>query len=90
MGGNKETVRGIPDFLMTDSEENQQPNSQVEAAYKAFEQDFERFARFRTAVAEKSLALAEAESWSGLGELRSRLPARKARWPRQEMIVECG
>ncbi len=31
---------------MTDSENDQQPSTQVEAARKAFEQEFERFARF--------------------------------------------
>lgn len=64
---------------MTDSEENQQPNSQVEAAYKAFEQGFERFARFRTAVSEQSLALPEAEKLEReLGELRSRHTGKKS------------
>ncbi|MEO8433902.1 MAG: phenylalanine--tRNA ligase subunit alpha [Pyrinomonadaceae bacterium] len=64
---------------MTDSEENQQPDSQVAAAYKAFEQDFERFAGFRTAVSEKSLALPEAEKLEReLADLRSRHTGKKS------------
>lgn len=64
---------------MTDSEENQQPDSQVEAAFKAFEQDFERFARFRTAVSDKSLTLPEAEKLEReVADLRSRHTGKKS------------
>jgi len=39
---------------MADSEIDQEPTQQVEAARKAFEQEFERFARFTGSSAELS------------------------------------
>ena len=64
---------------MTDSEKNQQPTSQVAAAHKAFEQDFERFARFRGAVPDVNLTLGEAEKLEReLAELRSRHTGKKS------------
>ncbi|MDX6611252.1 MAG: phenylalanyl-tRNA synthetase alpha chain [Blastocatellia bacterium] len=64
---------------MTDSENNQDPTRQVEAANKAFEQDFERFVRFRSGASGVSLALAEAEKLErDLSELRSRHTGKKS------------
>jgi phenylalanyl-tRNA synthetase alpha chain len=64
---------------MTNSENNQEPTRQVEAASKAFEQDFERFARFRGGVLESGLPLNEAEQLGrDLGELRSRHTGKKS------------
>ena len=64
---------------MTESEKNQEPIRQVEAANKAFEQDFERFARFRDGVSEVELALADAEKLEReLSELRSRHTGKKS------------
>jgi len=64
---------------MTGTEENQEPVRQVEAANKAFEQDFERFVRFRSSASEASLALAEAEKLEReLSELRSRHTGKKS------------
>jgi phenylalanyl-tRNA synthetase alpha chain len=64
---------------MTDSENNQEPTRQVAAASKAFEQDFERFARFRGGVLEGGLPLNEAEQLGReLGELRSRHTGKKS------------
>jgi phenylalanyl-tRNA synthetase alpha chain len=55
------------------------PRLQIEAAHKAFEQDFGRFARFRSGVSEGSLTLAEAEKLEReLGELRSRHAGKKS------------
>jgi phenylalanyl-tRNA synthetase alpha chain len=51
----------------------------VEAARKAFEQEFERFARFRTSAGTNGLKLQEAESLRReLGELRTRRTGKKS------------
>jgi phenylalanyl-tRNA synthetase alpha chain len=64
---------------MTESENQQEPTRQVEAANKAFEQAFERFARFRGGVPAGGLALAEAEALEReLSELRSRHTGKKS------------
>jgi phenylalanyl-tRNA synthetase alpha chain len=55
------------------------PRLQIEAAHEAFEQDFGRFARFRSGASEESLTLAEAEKLEReLGELRSRHLGKKS------------
>jgi hypothetical protein len=41
---------------MTDSQNERSPEHQVEAARKAFEQEFERFARFTAADLETAMA----------------------------------
>jgi phenylalanyl-tRNA synthetase alpha chain len=64
---------------MIDSEDNQAPAQQVEAASKAFEQEFERFARFRTGLSGDNLSLSEAETLErDLAELRSRHTGKKS------------
>ena len=65
---------------MTDGDKNQQPALQVEAARKAFEQEFERFARFTLgAPASTNLALDEAETEQrALNELRTRHLGKKS------------
>ena len=59
---------------MTDGDKNQESASQVEAARKAFEQEFERFARFTGGAAtSKNLSLDQAETEQrALNELRTR------------------
>lgn len=65
---------------MIDTEENQDPSERIEAAHKAFELDFERFARFRGGVSADGLTLAEAEKLEReLVELRSRHIGKKSR-----------
>jgi phenylalanyl-tRNA synthetase alpha chain len=64
---------------MTSEEEKQNPRAQAEAARKAFEQEFERFARFRGGVSKGSLTLAEAEEFARrLAELRARHLGKKS------------
>ena len=64
---------------MTDSQANLGPAQQVEAASKAFEQEFERFARFRTAVSGGDWSLSEAETLEReLVDLRSRHTGKKS------------
>ena len=65
---------------MTDSEKDQEPTQQVEAARKAFEQEFERFARFTGPSPDLSglnLEQATAEQRS-LAELRTRHLGKKS------------
>ena len=65
---------------MTDGAKNQEPASQVEAARKAFEQEFERFARFTSGAAVPGnfgLDQAEAEQ-RALNELRTRHLGKKS------------
>jgi len=65
---------------MTDSEKEQTPSQQVEAASKAFEQEFERFVRFTddaNGVAGLSLEGAIAEE-RALGEIRTRHLGKKS------------
>ena len=53
--------------------------SQAEAPYKAFEREFERFARFRRPTGEQALTLAEAETaLRDLKELRTRHTGKKS------------
>jgi phenylalanyl-tRNA synthetase alpha chain len=64
---------------MTDSEKELSPENQVEAARKAFEQEFERFARFTgdasTLALDLETAIAEERA---LGELRTRNLGKKS------------
>jgi phenylalanyl-tRNA synthetase alpha chain len=65
---------------MTDSENDQQPTAQVETARKAFEQEFERFARFTgdsPSFSDLNLDQAIAEL-RALGELRTRHLGKKS------------
>ncbi len=64
---------------MPEEERQKAPRAQAEAARKAFEQEFERFARFRSGVSKGSLTLAEAEGFAGqLVELRARHLGKKS------------
>ena len=59
---------------MTDGDKNQESASQVEAARKAFEQEFERFARFTGGAAtSKNLSLDQAETEIGRASCRERV-----------------
>jgi phenylalanyl-tRNA synthetase alpha chain len=63
---------------MTESTNQEDPKIQVEAARKAFEQEFERFARLTDASAQ-SLSLADAEiEQRGLADLRTRHLGKKS------------
>jgi len=63
---------------MTESTNQEDPKTQVEAARKAFEQEFERFARLTDASAQ-SLSLADAEiEQRGLADLRTRHLGKKS------------
>src|ERR1044071_9928586 len=65
---------------MTDSDKDLSPENQVEAARKAFEQEFERFARFtgdQSILAGLDLETAVAEA-RALGELRTRHTGKKS------------
>jgi phenylalanyl-tRNA synthetase alpha chain len=65
---------------MTDSDKELSPENQVEAARKAFEQEFERFARFtgdHTTLSGLNLETAVAEE-RALGELRTRHLGKKS------------
>jgi phenylalanyl-tRNA synthetase alpha chain len=77
MGRGQEELAGS---LMTDSEKDQNPVQQVEAASKAFEQEFERFVRFTgnaKALAGLTLEQAVAEERE-LTELRTRHLGKKS------------
>src|SRR6476659_10309824 len=77
MGRGQEELAGS---LMTDSEKDQNPVQQVEAASKAFEQEFERFVRFTgnaNALAGLTLEQAVAEERE-LTELRTRHLGKKS------------
>lgn len=64
----------MPEGAQTDD-----PTSQAEAAHKAFEQEFERFARFRVALSADELPLDDAEILSReLVELRTRHTGKKS------------
>jgi phenylalanyl-tRNA synthetase alpha chain len=73
MGGSKEK-------LMSESEQELEPSQQVEAAHKAFEQEFERFARFTGDSPELSgLALDEAvAAQRSLADLRVKALGKKS------------
>jgi phenylalanyl-tRNA synthetase alpha chain len=64
---------------MTDGQDSQEPKVQIEAASKAFEQEFERFARFigDPIIQELTLAAAEAEL-RNLSDLRVRHLGKKS------------
>jgi phenylalanyl-tRNA synthetase alpha chain len=65
---------------MAESKSQEDPKTQIEAASKAFELEFERFARFTgqsTAVLNLTLDQAESE-WRALGELRTRHLGKKS------------
>src|SRR6476646_5660971 len=77
MGRGQEELAGS---LMTDSEKDQNPVQQVEAASKAFEQEFERFVRFTgdaSGLAGLTLEQAVAEERE-LTELRTRHLGKKS------------
>jgi phenylalanyl-tRNA synthetase alpha chain len=65
---------------MTSSQSPEDPQSQVETASKAFEQEFERFVRFTgSADSREQLSLADAEAEQrALGELRTRHLGKKS------------
>jgi phenylalanyl-tRNA synthetase alpha chain len=64
---------------MTESDKEQEPSQQVEAAHKAFEQEFERFARFIGDSPAISLELAQAVSdQRALADLRVRALGKKS------------
>ncbi|MEA2172797.1 MAG: phenylalanyl-tRNA synthetase alpha chain [Blastocatellia bacterium] len=65
---------------MPEGEKQEDPKLRAEAARKAFEQEFERFARFRAGVDQQAaLTLTDAESLQReLGELRTRHTGKKS------------
>lgn len=90
MGGSEEEIaERLDQWLMTDSEQGQQPHKQVEAASKAFEQEFERFARF-TADSEalNRLTLEEAMAEErALVELRTRHLGKKSSFAAAKKLI---
>lgn len=64
---------------MPDSQNQQDPKAEIEAASKAFEREFERFARFLQASDFKGLSLNDAEAEArALSELRTRHLGKKS------------
>jgi len=64
---------------MTDGQDPQEPKAQIEAASKAFEQEFERFARFIDVPSNQGLDLASAEAeLRNLNDLRVRHLGKKS------------
>src|SRR6266545_7593211 len=64
---------------MTEGQDPQEPKAQIEAASKAFEQEFERFACFIDVPAIQTLSLADAEAaLRDLNELRVRHLGKKS------------
>src|SRR5918992_3486308 len=64
---------------MPEGVKQEDPKLQAEAARKAFEQEFERFARLGNSVGQDSLTLTEAEgSLRSLGDLSTRHTGKKS------------
>jgi phenylalanyl-tRNA synthetase alpha chain len=82
--GSQEEKSVVSKSKIVEGHEPQNPTQQVEAARKAFEQEFERFSRFVEDPALASLSLTEAE-----GELRALRDLRTRHLGRKSTLAAC-
>src|SRR6266446_8398949 len=77
--GSEEEDTIVPERIIVEGNNAQDPTEQVESARKAFDQEFGRFARFIEGSAELGLTLTEADSEQrALKELRTRHLGKKS------------